>query len=225
MIQLQFILGEVSLNDSPDKWVYIWNSSCFSERRPYKHLSGHLNLHPAVKWLWRSICQNKHKVLCWLLLRDRLSTRKLPKRKNMDLQDYNCVLCQGLVEVEGQQFIYFFIVLFYTMLGLAWCSSGANFTALPKSPKLQRSATGVFFHGNRNSDVLVHLESKEWPNFSPSQSEFPRDKGKFQRCQLLMPRTKRSFFPRVDQWIFRQFSLAWFLIVVSLIFFISFFVS
>ena len=28
---------------------------------------------PAFKWLWKSSCQNKHKVFFWLLLKDRLA--------------------------------------------------------------------------------------------------------------------------------------------------------
>jgi hypothetical protein len=50
------------------------------------------------KWVWNSSCQNKHKVFAWLFLKDRLSTRELLKRKNMELQDYSCVLCSSLTE-------------------------------------------------------------------------------------------------------------------------------
>ena len=34
----------------------------------------------------------------WLLLKDRLSTRDLLKRKRMELDDYNCVICNQAVE-------------------------------------------------------------------------------------------------------------------------------
>jgi hypothetical protein len=56
-------------------------------------------IHNAFKWLWRSSCQNKHKFFFWLLLKDRLSTRALLRRRNMHLPDYNCVL-YGL-SIEG----------------------------------------------------------------------------------------------------------------------------
>jgi hypothetical protein len=82
----------------PDTWSYIWNSSFFSVRKAYKQLSGHCHPHPAFKWNWRSSCQNKHKVFFWLLLRDRISTRELLKRKNTILQDYNCILCTSVTE-------------------------------------------------------------------------------------------------------------------------------
>jgi hypothetical protein len=58
-------------------------------------------IHPVYGWLWRSLrsaCQNKRKFFFWLLLKDRLSTRKLLRQKNMFLQDYNCVLCRLRIE-------------------------------------------------------------------------------------------------------------------------------
>lgn len=67
-------------------------------KKAYKQLSGQTNIHPAFRWLWACSCQPKHKVFFWLLLKDRISTRELLKRKNMVLQDYNCVLCNTLVE-------------------------------------------------------------------------------------------------------------------------------
>jgi hypothetical protein len=62
MLQLQAEIQETHLNDLPDKWFFIWNSHLYSVKKAYRHLSGHLNLHPAYKWLWSSSCQKKHKV-------------------------------------------------------------------------------------------------------------------------------------------------------------------
>ena len=50
---------------------------------------------PAFKWLWKSSCQNKHKVFFWLLLKDRLSTRNLLRRKTMVLDSYECEFCNS----------------------------------------------------------------------------------------------------------------------------------
>lgn len=52
LLQLQLILQETPTNESPDKWLYIWNSNQFSVKKTYNHLSGHLILHPVFKWLW-----------------------------------------------------------------------------------------------------------------------------------------------------------------------------
>jgi hypothetical protein len=50
------------------------------------------------KWLWKSKCQPKHKVFFWLLLKDRLNTRNILKRKNMQLDSFDCVICNSLLE-------------------------------------------------------------------------------------------------------------------------------
>jgi len=98
MLQLQLILQQHQLTETPDKWSFIWGSSTFTVKRAYKHLKGHQVIHPIYKWLWKSACQNKHKVFFWLLIKDRLSTRELLRRKHMILPDYNCVLCAGTTD-------------------------------------------------------------------------------------------------------------------------------
>jgi hypothetical protein len=45
------------------------------------------------RWLWASSYQQKHKVFYWLILKNRLNTRGLLKRKNMLLESYDCELC------------------------------------------------------------------------------------------------------------------------------------
>jgi hypothetical protein len=92
--QLQYvesIIEHFPLTDQQD----IWNSirGTFSPSRAYKFLIGHRKVHQAYKWLWSCFCQPKHKVFFWLLLKDRLSTRDILRRKNMQLESYNCVRC------------------------------------------------------------------------------------------------------------------------------------
>ena len=55
-------------------------------------------VHDAFKWLWKSACQNKHKVFFWFLLQDRLNTRDLLRRRNKDLPDYNYVCCPNSIQ-------------------------------------------------------------------------------------------------------------------------------
>jgi hypothetical protein len=59
---------------------------------------GNMQIPAVYKWLWECFCQPKHKVFFWLLLKDRLSTRNILRRKNMHLDSYNCVLCPLLTE-------------------------------------------------------------------------------------------------------------------------------
>jgi hypothetical protein len=75
-----------------DIWSYTWGSSRFSSKKAYGALIGHTESSPLFKWLWGSDNLGKHKFFFWLLLRDRLNTRNI-LRKNMALDDYNCVLC------------------------------------------------------------------------------------------------------------------------------------
>jgi len=76
-------LASIQESSDPNIWSYIWGSPYFSSSKAYKHLIGHRVTHAAFKWLWKSACQNKHKVFFWLLLNDRLSTRELLRRRNM----------------------------------------------------------------------------------------------------------------------------------------------
>ena len=90
--QLADDLNGLQETNEKDLWTYIWGSPFFSSSKAYKQLTGHRITHNAFLWLWRSSCQNKHKVFFWLLLKDRLSTRELLKRKNMELPNYTCLL-------------------------------------------------------------------------------------------------------------------------------------
>lgn len=91
------ILDSVHPSIDSDRWGYIWGPS-FLPSKAYKHLMGHCDVLPAFRWLWKSCCQNKHKVFFWLLLKDRLNTRELLRRKNMDLPSSACVFCQPDLE-------------------------------------------------------------------------------------------------------------------------------
>ena len=70
----------------------------FSSTKAYRLLTGHRTVHQAFRWLWKSSCRNKCKFFIWLVLKDRLGTRNLLRRRNMFLQDYNCVHCVSSTE-------------------------------------------------------------------------------------------------------------------------------
>jgi hypothetical protein len=42
--------------------------------------------------------RGEHKVFCWLLLKDRLSTRNILRRRKMELESYSCEICSLLIE-------------------------------------------------------------------------------------------------------------------------------
>jgi hypothetical protein len=90
---LREILDSMTATNSEDVWTYTWGNGLFSTSKAYKVLVGDRGTHPTFLWIWSSKCQMKHKVFFWLLLKDRLSTRDLLRRKNMDLDCYSCELC------------------------------------------------------------------------------------------------------------------------------------
>lgn len=75
-----------------DTWHYSWGSSKYSSKKVYGILVGSSPASPLFNWLWASSNLGNHKFFFWLLLRDRLNTRNLFRRKNMDLEDFSCVL-------------------------------------------------------------------------------------------------------------------------------------
>ena len=84
--------------DGNGQWMYTWGNGNFAAKKIYRNLTHHEALHPAYKWLWKCFCQPKHKVFFWLLLKDRLSTRNVLRRRNMELDTYSCALCNSLAE-------------------------------------------------------------------------------------------------------------------------------
>jgi len=95
---VQQILIDIDLDDTKDKWIYSWGSHLFASAKVYRIFFGHSVLHPVYGWLWKSNCQPKHKVFFWLLIKDRLSTRNILRRRGMDLDSYSCVFCSSLAE-------------------------------------------------------------------------------------------------------------------------------
>jgi hypothetical protein len=61
---------------------------------------GHTPIHYSYRWLWRSSCQNKRKFFFWLLLKDRLNTRTILRRRNVFLENYSCAFCTLNVEED-----------------------------------------------------------------------------------------------------------------------------
>lgn len=97
-LQLDTLIQNLQITTDSDKWIYTWGSGLFSSQKAYKSLMGSSPVHPIYKWLWKLACQKKRKFFFWLVLKDRLSTRELLRRKSISLPDYNCVLCTHNVE-------------------------------------------------------------------------------------------------------------------------------
>ena len=98
LVEIAQNLNALPDSDEKDLWTYIWGSPLYSTSKAYTHLTGHMPDHPLFRGLWKSSCQYKHKVFFWLLLRDRLSTREILRRRNMHLPSYDCACCTLDVE-------------------------------------------------------------------------------------------------------------------------------
>lgn len=104
---LQVEISELILTDEKDKWTFIWGNSNFSSSKAYKALSGHSQVHPIFKWIWKTSCQAKHKIFFWEVLQDRLSTRNIIRRRGMHLDDFSCAIYQqGLEETVSHLLFY-----------------------------------------------------------------------------------------------------------------------
>lgn len=65
----------------------------FTVSKAYRSIIGSRMVHPVFLWIWKSKGQMKHKVFFWLLLKDRVNTRDMLRRRNMHLDTYTCELC------------------------------------------------------------------------------------------------------------------------------------
>ena len=81
LTELQEIInGRQWEHTQKDSWHYNWGP-IFSSKKAYSHLQGSLEASPLFKWIWKSGNLGKYKFFAWLLLKDRLSTRNLLRRK------------------------------------------------------------------------------------------------------------------------------------------------
>ena len=81
-------------NDNKDCWQFLWKGNKYSNRKIYLHLIGNPpKAAPPFQWIWKSCSLPKQKFFFWLLLLDRLNTRDLLIRKNFQIENRRCILC------------------------------------------------------------------------------------------------------------------------------------
>lgn len=79
-------------------WSYIWGSQAFLVKNAYLKLIGSNVTSPYFKWMWKSYCKSWLKFFFRLMLRDRINTRTLLRKKNRYLDSYDCALCNAVVQ-------------------------------------------------------------------------------------------------------------------------------
>lgn len=60
--ELQVTLDNLDVAQEKDTWTYIWGQPNFKVSKAYKHLMGHVPVHPIYHSLWGSACQLKQKI-------------------------------------------------------------------------------------------------------------------------------------------------------------------
>jgi hypothetical protein len=90
---LQGLLEDLPISHATDSWSVFGSSTSFNVSKAYKAQMGQHIFCPALKWLWKTCSQSKHKVFFWLVIQDRLNSRELLHRKNFFLPDYSCSMC------------------------------------------------------------------------------------------------------------------------------------
>lgn len=184
-----------------------------SSRKAYRILTGHRFVYQAFRWLLKSSCQNKRKFFFWLVLQHWLSTHHLLHRRNMFLPYYSCVHCVNSTEETLECT---FALACWSMLNL---SIKAHTDFFPVIVSLKNRIRLHFY-----MEIVVTMCWSMWT--IRNDIIFRNMPASVQRCKpifkeefaLVILRSRDRYHPTN---IFMARSLC----VISLIFFVSFFVS
>jgi hypothetical protein len=175
--------------------------SQFSSSKVYKRMIGHRTIDNAYGWLWRSSCQMKHKVFFWLFLKDRLNTRGLLQRKNMELDSYTCDLCIWQYEETIQH-------LFHHCNFAKACWAAIEIS-MPISSNRKRVITMLKRRIDQPfaMEVIILMTWAIWRSrndwiFNSKDPSVETCKMKFiSEFKLLLLRAKKKNFPVIEQWL------------------------
>ena len=158
LVEVQELVNNLHLNpEAHDTWLYNWGAQ-FSSSKAYKSLRGTLEASPLFKWLWSSSNLGKHKFFFWLLLRDRLNTRNILRRKNRTIDDYSCVLCKSGSE-ETLEHLFFHLSFQSGLLGLFTYLLEHKLGPSRHGYRSQDSFWTLHLQGAHDHSLLDHLEA------------------------------------------------------------------
>lgn len=80
--EMILFLQDLETNEHYDSWQFQPGAAQYKVSKSCQILSGSHNPLSALKWIWKTCCQLKHKIFYWLLVHDRLNTRALLPRKH-----------------------------------------------------------------------------------------------------------------------------------------------
>lgn len=157
--------------DQNDVWSCM-RSQAYFVQKAFLKLIGTCESSPWFKWMRKSCCRSILKFFFWLVLRGRIKTINLLKRKNRHLDSYTFVLCSSQLEEISLHLLFDFDCSFsescWQYLGNHW-----NTLLLPDSVLMQtrRSFNFVIFREilivgcwtiwcHRNSIIFLQRQSK-----------------------------------------------------------------
>jgi hypothetical protein len=105
-IDLLDLVLTTHLSQDKDNWTFAENGTGYKVSSAYMPLTKHDPVISAIKWLWKSCRQDKHRVFFWLLIHNRLNTRALLQRKNFFMNDYTCIMCNE-ASLETRDHLFF----------------------------------------------------------------------------------------------------------------------
>ena len=87
------LLEEFPTSESNDIWTYSWGKA-YTSAQFYSRIHRNIYCPKVFHWLWKSACTMSMKMFAWLLIRDRLNTKDLIKRRHWRVtEDYTCASC------------------------------------------------------------------------------------------------------------------------------------
>ena len=122
---LQGITEHTTMDNSVhgDDWDLIWGSSNFSSSKYYEFCFRNITPHESFLWIWKARSTPKLKFFFWLLLSDRLNTRKILRRRHYNIgNNYSCLMCSPAPE-ETLEHLFFrcpFSISCWNILDISW---------------------------------------------------------------------------------------------------------
>ena len=135
------------------------------------------------------------------MLKDRLSTRELLRRKNMDLQDYNCILCNGLIE---ESLCHLFIHCPFANACWNWLQiqTDQHLNFFQNLEGFKRQLQVPYF-----TEIITIMCWTIWKArnaliFNQVQPSVQNSKKELKdEFALLLLRAKKKYFPSIDLWL------------------------
>ena len=90
---LKIILDNNTPSQGRDEWAYCWGQK-YIVGQFYLKVFSTLTVPMSYTLIWQTCCTMNYKVFAWLLLRDRLNTKDMLKRRHWNVaKNDHCVLC------------------------------------------------------------------------------------------------------------------------------------